>query len=109
MTPGTYNFAPHYGGDTFNGVQFTLTRDGATENLLGTTAIFTLGHPDQRRVMVDLRSPDDISVSGNKITVLPFVLPRGVGRFPYDLTIIYPGGERKTYLRGVIPLIEDAS
>lgn len=107
MTPGTYNFAPHYGGDTFNGVQFDIERNGEPENLDGAVATFSISHPNRRQKLVEVSSPSGVAIDGNKVSVNPLQLPRGSGLFPWDLTITYLTGAEKTYIRGVLPIIED--
>jgi hypothetical protein len=107
MTPGTYNFAPHYGGDTFNGVQFAIERNGAPESLDAAVATFSISHPDRRQKLIEVSSPDGVAIHDNIVSVLKLRLPRGAGQFPWELTLTYPGGDEKTYIRGVLPIIED--
>lgn len=106
MTPGVYKISAQYPGDTFSGIQFAFERDGSPDDLSGVVAEFVLRHPSflQAPVMA-LSSPGGITIEDNEVTILPFTLPESPADYLWTLTFDI-SGQRKTYMRGVLPVRE---
>jgi len=115
MTPGTYNIPTQVNGDTFDGVQFTLTStvDSVTTPIDLTDCLLFCQFKDSKGIVVR-----DMSI-GNGITVTDavdgifridsFLLTIGVGTFVYDIQLIYNSGVVKTYVKGQIIILPDVT
>ena len=107
MTPGTYNFKQQYNGNTFNGVQITMSRDvnGVDTPIDLTNAIFSMQLKASRS-----SNPVKEFSKGNGITVVSptegviqvdkFLVDLAPAKYLYDLKVTFPNGDVFTYITG---------
>lgn len=107
----TYNFKPHVKGDTFKGCRFTLKVNDIPLDLTNC------------QIRMHLRTNPlhsnkyELSTSNNKITIIDaangiFEIPQQIidipaGNYYYDIEILFPNGNVKTYINGHFEIIQD--
>ncbi|WP_296423823.1 hypothetical protein [Yoonia sp.] len=100
MTPATYDLPRQYGGDTTHPVPFAFSID-----LTGITAEFALSL--NKEMIITATIGNGLSLSGNTITLEPFVAPNpqlSSDIYLYDLRLTFPDGAVRTYLTGQMPV-----
>ena len=107
MTPKRYNFKPHVAGDTFDGIQITmtLTSSGVTAPIdLTSMAIkIVFKKQDLTPVITTLEIGSGITIDdavNGVFSVDPFTVWATPYLYEYDMQFTYGGGDVKTYMVG---------
>ena len=107
MIPKRYDFKPHIAGDTFNGVQITmtLTSEGVTApiDLTGMAIKIVFKKQDQTTVISTLEIGSGITIDdavNGVFSIDPFVVFTTPYLYEYDMQFTYSGGNVKTYMKG---------
>lgn len=114
MTPATYNFKDQYAGDTFSGVQFTLTRttSGTTTaiNLTGSTITFKLNFGSKSGKSIFVMGVGSgitiVNATSGIFKIDQFAVPAEVGKYFYDVEVKDSSDFISTYLSGTMTVVE---
>lgn len=115
MIAGTYNIPTQTNGDTFDGVQFTMTKtiDGTTTAInLTDCQLFSQIKDSKGLVVRDMSIGNGITVTNainGVFQIDSFVVNLGIGTFVYDIQLIYPNGDIKTYVKGAFSVLQDVT
>ena len=108
MEPGVYNFPKLYRGDTFNGLKFSISKNGKAEDL--TDYVIRLQIVSGGSVFLELSNQDDsITVTNakkGKFEINPFTVELPSGSYEYDIQFEF-NDLTYTYLKGKISVSED--
>jgi len=113
MISGVYNIPTQVNGDTFDGVQFTLTStvDSVTTPIDLTDCLLFSQIKDSKGIVVrDMSISNGITVTdavNGVFRIDSFLLTIGVGVFVYDIQLIYNSGVVKTYIKGQLTVVPD--
>ena len=107
MTPGTYNFKQKYSGNTFNGVQITMSRDvddvDTPIDLTGALFDMQLKASRSSNPVKKLNRGNGITIvseTGGVIQIDKFLVDLTPAKYLYDLKVTFPNGEVYTYITG---------
>ena len=115
MIAGTYNIPTQTNGDTFDGVQFTVTKtiDNTTTPVDLTDCRIFSQIKDSRGIVVrDMSIDNGITVTdavNGVFQVDSFIVDLGIGTFVYDIQTIFPDGTVKTYVKGAFGVVQDVT
>jgi len=106
MATTSYNIANHKHGDTWDGLTFTLTREGTPITL--TNAIIRMwvknlipDDPIQLKLDTEDEGGIEITDGANGIFVIgPVLITLAPGNYEYDIEIEFEDGTIKTYIGG---------
>jgi len=107
MTPKRYDFTPHVAGDSFEGIQITmtLTSSGVTAaiDLTGAAIKIVFKKQGQSTVISTLEISTGITVdnaTGGIFSIDPFTVFSVPYTYEYDMEITFSNGDIKTYMKG---------
>ena len=114
MTPATYNFKDQYAGDTFSGVQFTLTRttSGTTTaiNLTGATITFRLNFGSKSGKSIFLMGVGSgitiVNATSGIFKIDQFSVPAEAGTYFHDIEVKDSTNFTQTFLSGTMNVVE---
>lgn len=94
-----YNFPTHINGDTFLGVNFTLTNKTTSTpiDIAGTTIVFDF---ISKTLSIAGGEVEITDAAAGQFSVKEQIIDWAKGTYRYSLTITWPSGKVRTYLRG---------
>ena len=98
-----YNFPSHINGDTFDGVEFTITVNGSSLNLTSGSVVMTvlvLGQPVLFSTVNSKMAVVGTPTSGVVEFSQQVVSFNAYGIFPYEITFYLGDGSIRTYISG---------
>ena len=113
MIAKRYNFTPHMAGDTFEGIQLTLTltSGGSTApiDLTGAAIKIIFKKQDISTTVSTLEIGSGITIddaTGGVFSIDPFTVFAVAYLYEYDMQITFSNGDIKTYMKGFFEVIE---
>lgn len=110
MTPKTYNFKTQYAGDTFRGLQITVSRTSNSvttpEDLSHVNIVFTLSKLGAITLKKEVGSGISLVDAVNGVFKIDSFTNPSIGNYVYDIEFRYPHGVIETYLTGSFKIID---
>jgi hypothetical protein len=114
MEPGIYNFPPHYRGDTFTEVVFTINENGSPVDLTGAAIRMEFR---KNSLTGDLEESMSIGSglslksdgSDGTFVVDSFINNWDAGTYYYDTEVTFPDATVRTYFKGYQAITQDTS
>lgn len=97
-----YNFPEHKRGDTFGGVQFTLSVNGAAKNLSGAVINMKIGNNVLSTTTGEFVITD--AVNGG-FQFKEQIITLSARNYYYEITFVFSTGVVKTYIKGTWNII----
>lgn len=113
MAAATYNFPTHIKGDTFQGMQFTLSDGVSPIDITGYTieCKFRLQYKNGK-LAESLSTTSGITItdaSNGVFQIDPLVIDWDAGRYYYDIEFTDTGGIISTYIQGIMVVNQDVT
>lgn len=109
---GQYNISA-LKGDTFNGLQMTLVKDGVAIDLTGATIKMDIRKDSKTGTSIDSRVTSDgitiLDAVNGVLQIDAFKVLYPVGKYYYDLQITFAAGNVKTYIEGTFTVTQDVT
>jgi hypothetical protein len=109
---GIYNTKPQIAGDTFQERILTIKRNNSPIDLTGVLIKMQIKTEANGKIIKDLSIGNGITIIdalNGKFKIDSFLSPSQSRQYVYDIQITYTSGVVRTYLKGVIPIIQDIS
>lgn len=106
----TYDFPDHVKGDTFEGVQFTITVNSSALNLTGATIRMQMRLNSNAPVVKEFSVGNGLTLTTPASGIFTFnkqVISVPPGVYYYDIQITLSNGDIKTYITGTWTIIQD--
>jgi len=101
-----YNFKDHVSGDTFNGLQVTLTNQNGSIDLTGASiSLVTTRKINALQISTKNKLISIIDPTGGVFKINEQRINWEVGVYNYALKIVFPNGRIKTYLTGTWKIV----
>jgi hypothetical protein len=111
MTPATYDIPPHYKGDTFEAITFTIKENGIGIDLTGSDIRVDFkknGNTGSLQESISVGAGITINNAiGGVFTLDSFVNNWSVGKYFYDAEITFADGTVNTYFKGSLSINQD--
>ena len=98
MSIATYNFPTHVKGDTFLGVNFTLSNLSGPINI--TNSVITLDASNNRSLSSALNEIVITNGAAGEFSIPEQIIDWRAGTYRYKLYVVYASGRKRTYLQG---------
>ena len=114
MVPAVYNYGNQYRGDTLDSVQFTLIdKDTSLPiDLTGASLKIQFRKPFKGATQLTITDGSGITIvspTTGRLIIDSFILDWDPGVYLYDIEITFANSTVKTYVRGSINVISDAT
>jgi hypothetical protein len=99
-------------GDTWDGRQFVISKNGEALNLTGATITMQVRSTRTTPSIVMFVTPTQITLDApllGTFTVQPTVIAAAAGVYQYDIQIVWLSGVVKTYIGGQFTIYEDVT
>lgn len=110
MTPKIYHFKTQYAGDTFRGLQITVSRTSNDvsnpEDLSNLSIVFTLSRLGNTALKKEVGSGISLVDAVNGVFKIDSFVNPSMGNYVYDIEFRYPNGVIETYLAGKYKIID---
>jgi len=99
-------------GDTWNGRQIVISKNGAPLDLTGATITLQVRLTRLTTPVLTLATPTQITIDApllGAFTVQPVIVDAAAGAYQYDIQIVWLSGVVKTYIGGQFTIYEDTT
>lgn len=109
MMPGCYDWPAQYSGDTAWPITLKIKKYGEPTDLTGAVVKMQVRNARTKDVVLELTSVGTAGIeilggTGGRLIIGNHEVPAVPGVHVYDLQIIFPDGEVRTYLTGHYPI-----